>query len=139
MYKDSTVIPATVKARVSLRIVPEQDLDTIAANLQDHLNAEFNRLQSPNSLSVRRSCCSELRVFLVVLMLHPKQLSIEHTADWWLGKLDDPWFLALENAIRDEWGVEPLRIREGGVRLDSVSFYVLTLIAPPSLSPQYRI
>lgn len=43
------------------------------------------------------------------------QVSIEHTADWWLGNLDDPWFHALENAVRDEWQVEPLRIREGGV------------------------
>jgi di- and tripeptidase len=45
------------------------------------------------------------------------QVSIDHTADWWLGNLDDPWFKALEGAIRDEWGVDPLRIREGGVSL----------------------
>ncbi len=37
-------------------------------------------------------------------------------ADWWLGNLDDTWFHALEDAVRDEWAVEPLRIREGGVR-----------------------
>ena len=36
-------------------------------------------------------------------------------ADWWLGNLDDTWFHALEDAVRDEWAVEPLRIREGGV------------------------
>jgi di- and tripeptidase len=36
-------------------------------------------------------------------------------ADWWLGDLDDPWFKALERAVQDEWGTEPLRIREGGV------------------------
>ena len=43
------------------------------------------------------------------------QVTINHTADWWLGNLDDLWFTALEDAVRDEWGVEPLRIREGGV------------------------
>jgi di- and tripeptidase len=43
------------------------------------------------------------------------QVSIDHTADWWLGNLDDPWFKALEGAIQDEWDVKPLRIREGGV------------------------
>lgn len=43
------------------------------------------------------------------------QLSVEHTADWWLGELNDPWFKALETAVKEEWGVEPLRIREGGV------------------------
>ena len=50
------------------------------------------------------------------------QISIDHTADWWLGNLDDPWFKALEGAIRDEWGVDPLRIREGGVSFQNTSF-----------------
>jgi di- and tripeptidase len=40
---------------------------------------------------------------------------VNHVADWWLGNLDDLWFTALEDAVRDEWGIEPLRIREGGV------------------------
>ena len=40
---------------------------------------------------------------------------MNHTADWWLGNLDDHWFKALESAVEEEWGVEPLRIREGGV------------------------
>lgn len=44
------------------------------------------------------------------------QVTIDRKADWWLGDLDDAWFQALESAIRDEWGVTPLRIREGGVR-----------------------
>ncbi|GBE85255.1 Probable di- and tripeptidase [Sparassis crispa] len=90
--RNSTVIPATVKAHVSLRIVPDQDLTTIAQALCDHLKTTFARTQSPNKL----------------------QVSINHTADWWLGELDDPWFRALEDAVRDEWGTEPLRIREGG-------------------------
>jgi hypothetical protein len=41
---------------------------------------------------------------------------VDHTADWWLGDLTHPWFLELERAIYDEWGTEPMRIREGGVR-----------------------
>ena len=41
---------------------------------------------------------------------------MDHTADWWLGDLTHPWFLELERAIRDEWGAEPMRVREGGVR-----------------------
>lgn len=43
------------------------------------------------------------------------QINVNHTADWWLGNLDDHWFKSLESAVRDEWGTEPLRIREGGV------------------------
>ncbi|KII90799.1 hypothetical protein PLICRDRAFT_174166 [Plicaturopsis crispa FD-325 SS-3] len=97
--KNSTVIPGTVKAEVSVRIVPDQDLETIAASLCGHIKSSFSSLNSPNTLNV----------------------SIEHTADWWLGDLDDPWFKALEGAIRDEWGAEPLRIREGG-SIPSVPF-----------------
>ncbi|CAL1713399.1 unnamed protein product [Somion occarium] len=90
--KNSTVIPSTVQARLSLRIVPDQDVEEICASLQDHLKSKFGDMQSRNTL----------------------EINISHTADWWLGNLDDPWFAALESAIRDEWGVEPLRIREGG-------------------------
>ena len=45
---------------------------------------------------------------------------MDHTADWWLGDLAHPWFLELERAIYDEWGAEPMRIREGGVRTFSL-------------------
>ncbi|KAI6129690.1 glutathione degradosome [Pisolithus croceorrhizus] len=89
---NSTVIPGTVTAQVSLRIVPDQDLESVSRSLVSHLQASFNSSQSPNALSV----------------------TIERTADWWLGDLDDPLFIALESAIHEEWGVQPLRIREGG-------------------------
>ncbi|KAI9568340.1 hypothetical protein HD554DRAFT_2260263, partial [Boletus coccyginus] len=87
-----TVIPGKVTTKLSLRIVPDQDLETVSRTLVGHLNASFDASRSPNTLSV----------------------VIDHTADWWLGDLDDPWFKALESAVREEWGVEPLRIREGG-------------------------
>ncbi|KDQ62261.1 hypothetical protein JAAARDRAFT_30154 [Jaapia argillacea MUCL 33604] len=90
--RNPTVIPSKIKAQVSVRIVPDQDLDTIAASVCDHLRSSFQRFQSPNTL----------------------EISIDHKADWWLGNLEDPWFKALEDSVRDEWGVEPLRIREGG-------------------------
>ncbi|KAJ6466417.1 hypothetical protein C8R45DRAFT_1021645 [Mycena sanguinolenta] len=90
--KNPTVIPGTIKSRVSLRIVPDQDLDTIAKALCTHLETSFEEQKSPNKLKV----------------------SVENTANWWLGELDDFWFKALESAVQDEWGVEPLRIREGG-------------------------
>ncbi|THU93407.1 glutathione degradosome [Dendrothele bispora CBS 962.96] len=97
--KNATVIPGTVKSQVSVRIVPDQDLNTIADSLCQFLKQSFDELQSPNKL----------------------QVQIVNTADWWLGQLDDPWFVALESAVREEWGVEPLRIREGG-SIPSVPF-----------------
>ncbi|KIM43328.1 hypothetical protein M413DRAFT_69177 [Hebeloma cylindrosporum] len=90
--KNATVIPGTVKAQISLRIVPDQDLDTIVNALREHLQISFDGLKSPNTLVI----------------------NVEHTADWWLGNLDDHWFESLESAVREEWGEEPLRIREGG-------------------------
>jgi di- and tripeptidase len=90
---DSTVIPGSVRSRISIRIVPDQDVEVVAASLQAHLESTFAMMQSPNRLIV----------------------NVDHTADWWLGSLNDPWFRALEAAVRDEWGVDPLRIREGGV------------------------
>jgi di- and tripeptidase len=93
------VIPGSVRARLSLRIVPDQDLEDIATSLIHHLETAFEAMTSPNRLDIR----------------------IDHKADWWLGSLDDPWFQALEGAVRDEWGVDPLRIREGGVRDSSTT------------------
>ncbi|KAH9933265.1 Zn-dependent exopeptidase [Amylocystis lapponica] len=108
--RNSTVIPSRVKAHVSVRIVPDQDLATIANALREHLRESFDKTQSPNELHARPS-----RSHLALICSYAcTQVSIDHTADWWLGDLDDPWFLALESAVRDEWGTEPLRIREGG-------------------------
>jgi len=64
----------------------------IISALSDHLKRSFEQSKSPNEL----------------------QVSIEHTADWWLGNLEDDWFKALESAVQTVWDVAPLRIREGG-------------------------
>ncbi len=50
---DATVIPGTVKSQVSIRIVPDQDLETISHSLRDHLTSSFSALDSPNKLQVR--------------------------------------------------------------------------------------
>ncbi|KAF8315648.1 Zn-dependent exopeptidase [Clavulina sp. PMI_390] len=87
-----TIIPSAVKAQVSVRIVPDQDLQTIQNAVQQHLQNSFDASGTTNTLKI----------------------TIDRTADWWLAELHDGWFTALENSIRDEWGMEPLRIREGG-------------------------
>jgi len=43
-------------------------------------------------------------------------VNIDNASDWWLGDINGQWFKALEDSIQQEWGVVPLRIREGGVR-----------------------
>ena len=74
----------------------------------DYLTESFTKLRSPNRFKIE----------------------IDNASDWWLGDLDGPWFKALENAVSEEWGVEPLRIREGGVSLlyNSINGMSLTSI-----------
>lgn len=43
-----------MKATVSLRVVPDQDTDTVARTLVEHLQLNFRALQTPNHLEVRR-------------------------------------------------------------------------------------
>jgi len=81
-----------VTANLSLRIVPDQDLAEITDTLVNFLRSSFASLKSQHELAV----------------------SIDRTADWWLGDLDGPWFKALEGAIEEVWREKPLRIREGG-------------------------
>jgi di- and tripeptidase len=47
-----TVIPASVTAQVSLRIVPDQVLDAVCAALVRHLRASFDALNSANTIKV---------------------------------------------------------------------------------------
>ncbi|KIO31561.1 hypothetical protein M407DRAFT_19497 [Tulasnella calospora MUT 4182] len=94
-----TIIPSRVRAKISVRIVPDQDLKAITEAIESSIQATFDELQSPNSLHI----------------------TIDRTADWWIGSFDHPWFKSLESAIYDEWGVQPLRIREGG-SIPSVPF-----------------
>ncbi|KAF8516831.1 Zn-dependent exopeptidase [Hysterangium stoloniferum] len=96
---NSTIIPSKVSAKVSIRIVPNQSLATIANALVEHLNRKFDELESPNLLDVK----------------------IDRQADWWLGDLESKYFKALENAVEEEWGMKPLKIREGG-SIPSVPF-----------------
>lgn len=116
---DPTIIPAEVKAQVSLRIVPDQDLEMVARALCRYLEDSFGKLESSNKLTVctiSLALISKDLLFILVL-----QVTVDHSADWWLGNLEHPWFKALEGAITDEWGVEPLRIREGGVSRHSIA------------------
>ncbi|KDN43426.1 Zn-dependent exopeptidase [Tilletiaria anomala UBC 951] len=89
---NNTVIPNTVEAAVSIRIVPDQSLKKVTASLISHIESTFKQLHSSNELSV----------------------SIDHSADWWSGKQDSPFAMALAKAIEEEWNQSPVKICEGG-------------------------
>ena len=90
----SSIIAHSVEAALSMRIVPDQDVEEISALLRSGVERSFAELHSVNHL--------EVQVF--------------NRADWWLGALDAPYMRALSDAVRDEWGATPLHIHEGGVR-----------------------
>ena len=54
LCSDPTVIPATVKTQISMRIVPDQDLDSIIDTLKIYLRTQFDALRTSNELQVRR-------------------------------------------------------------------------------------
>lgn len=85
-----SVIPHKVRAVISMRIVPDQDLEHMVTLFKETLHEMFTESKSANKLSV----------------------VVEHQADWWLGDPENCGFKALERAISEEWGTEPLYIRE---------------------------
>jgi di- and tripeptidase len=87
-----TLIPSWATASLSIRIVPDQALDTMVESLEAHLQKSFSSLRTRNTMDV----------------------SISHTAAWWLGSLTSPYFTALAQAIESVWKIKPLFIREGG-------------------------
>lgn len=64
-----TVIPASVTAQVSLRIVPDQVLDAVCAALVRHLRASFDALNSANTIKVTRNPLRAVRCRVFVFFL----------------------------------------------------------------------
>jgi acetylornithine deacetylase/succinyl-diaminopimelate desuccinylase-like protein len=84
-----TVLPGKAMAKVSCRLVPDQDPEEIAQLLEDH---------------IRRLCPSSM-VCKVTQM---------HGGHPWLTPPDHPALEAAAIAIRNVFNKEPVRIREGG-------------------------
>lgn len=89
---NNTIIPRSVTANVSFRLVPNQSLDDIASDLQAYCQSTFKNLNNDMELTI----------------------NITHRASWWLASPENVYFQTLENAIEKIWGKKPLKIREGG-------------------------
>src|SRR5208282_463853 len=85
-----SVIPHKARALISMRIVPDQKIEQIISAFKETLHERFTELQSDNTLNV----------------------VVENQADWWLGDPENKGFKTLERAVAEEWGIEPLYIRE---------------------------
>jgi len=84
-----TVIPAVAMAKISMRLVPDQDPDKIA-----QLFEEYVKKVAPKSV--------ELKVTRM------------HGGKPWMTDFDNPYVQAAGRAIKTGFGQEPLFIREGG-------------------------
>lgn len=80
--ENSTIIPSEARAAISMRLVPNQTAAEIAHSLIDYLQAEFDKLDSKNVLTV----------------------TIDHQADPWLGDYTNEIFQTLEAAVMAVWG-----------------------------------
>lgn len=109
---NSTLIPQSATASLSLRIVPDQDLEVIKASLTSFLHDQFAKFKSDNHLTV----------------------SIYHEAEPWVGDPRNRAFELLRTIIAEEWGTEPLFIREGG-SIPAVRFLEKAFGAPAAQLP----
>ncbi|KAI0464654.1 hypothetical protein LJB42_002274 [Komagataella kurtzmanii] len=104
---NNTIIPQMASAAISLRITPEQNLESVKNMLVSFLKDKFKDLKTENECKI----------------------SITHEAEPWLGDRRNTGFQVLENAIINEWGIEPLYIREGG-SIPSIRFLEKVFGAP---------
>lgn len=84
-----TVLPAWAMAKISTRLVPDQDPDLVFDQLQQYLNEKT---------------APTIRVELTQLTGGPASISARHS----------PAVIALQDAMQRSWGVQPLFRREGG-------------------------
>ena len=80
--ENSTIIPSIARASISIRLVPDQQVEEIRGSLIKFLDDGFEKLGSKNALSI----------------------SIDHEAEPWLGDPNNDLFRTLEEAIMDVWG-----------------------------------
>ena len=107
---NNTVIPQTAKASISLRIVPNQNLETIKKQLVSSLETAFKDLETDNKLKI----------------------DIFHEAEPWLGDPTNVAYKLLYKKIKENWGPnvpDPLFIREGG-SIPSIRFLEKSFSAP---------
>lgn len=79
---DGSLVSSHASAAISLRLVPNQEVDDMIKSLTTFLSDAFSTLDTHNRLSI----------------------SIDNQADAWLGDPDNEIFRTLEEAIMEVWG-----------------------------------
>lgn len=107
---DGSLVSSHASAAISLRLVPNQEVDDVIQSLTAFLEDAFTTLDTHNHLSI----------------------SIDNRADAWLGDPDNAIFKTLEEAIMEVWG--PI----GETRLSSSAAPKPAKQGTPSQSPSLK-
>lgn len=112
---EGSLVSSHASAAISLRLVPNQEVEDVIASLTAYLRENFRQLDTHNRLSI----------------------TIDNQADPWLGDPDNEIFQTLEKAIMDVWGPigETRRPSISHVRKDSEKNGNVGGLASPSLKP----
>ncbi|ODV78700.1 CNDP dipeptidase [Suhomyces tanzawaensis NRRL Y-17324] len=95
-----TVIPAKVIGKFSIRTVPNIESAKLDQLVFQHVEAEFAKLKSPNTLKVE----------------------LIHDGNYWVSNPFNDSFTAASKATQDVWGIVPDFTREGGSIPITLSF-----------------
>lgn len=79
---EGSLVSCHASAAISLRLVPNQEVEDVIKALSDFLHSNFKQLDTHNRLSIK----------------------IDNQADPWLGNPDNEIFQTLEKAIMEVWG-----------------------------------
>jgi len=87
-----TVIPAKVIGKFSIRTVPNMEIDAVTKLVEKHVNAQWAKLGSKNSM----------------------KFHVVHCGKWWVEDPNHPNYTAAAKAVEKVFGVKPDMTREGG-------------------------
>lgn len=113
--RNTTTIPKTAKADISIRLVPNQDARNTTSDLVFYLHTCFKALGTKNHIDIR----------------------LNHLADPWLGDPENEIFQILETAVKAAWTpTAPLKQRNYPVRRQSSPTMSETSSSPASPRPE---
>ena len=82
---DGSLVSSQASAKISFRLVPNQEVDDVITSFTSFLHEQFEQLDTHNRLTI----------------------TIDNQADAWLGDPDNEIFQTLEEAIMEVWGPIP--------------------------------
>lgn len=87
-----SVVPKSVVGHVSVRYVPGQASSFLIRQMHQHLQHEFSKLRSANTVT----------------------MTVRSSGSWWEADVESELMQCVEAAIESVWGQQPMHVREGG-------------------------